>query len=346
MSFSTTTSLQIAHYYDYFRDKEIVFTKANLLTLKLDPRQIYIKCNGGQWPCILNSSSLQMAKIIIGTQSGAFTEMQKNAKMTVNLKYCFIDQNNQPIHFFVNCSVIDIKPYKGTSELAIVTLEFNQRPPDDLISRIGEFIEASENFINRKEERINVDQNSLRKLGMDKEESIVWVDNVPRRCILKDLSFSGAKIMLVGVPKFLVGKPIKLRFDFNDTNESFIVSGTIPRAEFLEGRKDIASVHVAYNVDSVPMSYKMHINNFITNFQKKFLQQESAGIKGPVISTADDSAVPPVIKEMNAKPQPAQPVQSVKPVQAVQGVQNVQSVQSIKPVQDTLELEPIEDLDF
>lgn len=334
MSFSTTTSIQIAHYYDYFRDKEIVFTKANLLTLKLDPRQIYIKCNGGQWPCILNSSSLQMAKIIIGTQSGAFAEMQKNAKMTVSLKYCFIDQNNQPIHFFVNCSVMDIKPYNGTNELAIVTLEFNQRPPDDLISRIGEFIEASENFINRKEERINIDQNSLRKLGMDKEESIVWVDNVPRRCILKDLSFSGAKIMLVGVPKFLVGKPIKLKFDFNDTNESFLVSGIIPRAEFLEGRKDIASVHVAYKAESVPMSYKMHINNFITNFQKKYLQQESEGNQGPVINTADDSAVPPVMQEIKAQPQVKQPVQPVKPVPVV------------KQPEETLDLEPIEDLDF
>lgn len=334
MSFSTTTSIQIAHYYDYFRDKEIVFTKANLLTLKLDPRQIYIKCNGGQWPCILNSSSLQMAKIIIGTQSGAFAEMQKNAKMTVSLKYCFIDQNNQPIHFFVNCSVMDIKPYNGTNELAIVTLEFNQRPPDDLISRIGEFIEASENFINRKEERINIDQNSLRKLGMDKEESIVWVDNVPRRCILKDLSFSGAKIMLVGVPKFLVGKPIKLKFDFNDTNESFLVSGIIPRAEFLEGRKDIASVHVAYKAESVPMSYKMHINNFITNFQKKYLQQESEENHGPVINTADDSAVPPVMQEIEAQSQTKQPVQPVKPVPVV------------KQPEETLDLELIEDLDF
>ena len=76
-----STSLQISRYYDFFRDKEIVFTKANLQLLKIDPRQIYLKCGGSQWPCIINSSSLQSAKIIIGKNSGAFTQLEKNPKL-------------------------------------------------------------------------------------------------------------------------------------------------------------------------------------------------------------------------------------------------------------------------
>ena len=264
-------SNQISEYYDFFRDKEIVFTKANLKALHIDPRQVYLKCNGGQWPCIINSSTLQDAKIIIGTGSGAYAEMVKNKEATVQLKYCFIDQSNAPIHFFVTCNVASVDNYQNTSELSIVSLDFTQRPPDELIYRIGEFLEANENFYNRKEDRIDINKNSLRKLGIEKEESLIWIDNVPRRCILKDLSFSGAKVMLVGVPKFLVGKPINLKIDFIDTNESVIVQGIIPRAEFLEGRKDIPSVHIAINNETVPMTYKLHINSFITTFQKTVL---------------------------------------------------------------------------
>lgn len=277
-------SNQISRYYDFFRDKEIVFTKANLKALHIDPRQVYLKCNGGQWPCIINSSSLQDAKIIIGTNSGAYAEMIKNKSATVQLRYCFIDQSNAPIHFFVTCNVISAGSYQNTSELAIVSLEFTQRPPDDLIMRIGEFIEASENFSNRKEERIDINANSLRKLGIEKEESIIFIDNVPRRCILKDLSFSGAKVMLVGVPKFLVGKPVNLRIDFIDTNESIIVQGIIPRAEFLEGRKDICVVHIAFKSEVVPMTYKIHINNYITNFQKTVLGNRAAMAQAQVES--------------------------------------------------------------
>ncbi len=304
-------SHQISRYYDFFRDKEIVFTKANLQILKMDPRQIYVKCAGGQWPCLINSSSLQSAKIILGTNSGAFLAMQKDKNLAVSIRYCFIDANNAPIHFFVNCTVGDINKYQNTEELAIVTLNFTQRPPDDLIFKIGEFLEASENFFQRKEERIDINKNSIRKLGLEKEESIIYIENVPRRCILKDLSFSGAKVMLVGIPKFLVGKNIGLKIDFIDTNESVLIPGIIPRAEFLEGRKDIASVHISFNGDTVPMVYKIHINSFITTYQKTILnnQQASTGtINQPVINTASETKATPVV-ETNTQKNPGQAAQ-------------------------------------
>lgn len=266
-----STSHQISRYYDYFRDKEIVFTKANLKSLKIDPRQIYIKCNGGQWPCIINSSSLQMAKIIIGTASGAFQEITKKKDNSLSLRYCFLDQNNAPIHFFVNCNIGEVAKYQNTDELALVTLLFTQRPPDDLISRIGEFVEACENFKIRREERIDINSKSIQKLGIDKEESVILVEQVPRRCVLKDLSFGGAKVMLVGIPKFLIEKSVVLKIEFSDTNESLGIPGKITNAEFLEGRKDISLCHIVYDVDQVPMSYKIHINNFITTVQKSML---------------------------------------------------------------------------
>ena len=318
-------SHQISRYYDFFRDKEIVFTKANVQILKMDPRQVYVKCAGGQWPCLINSSSLQSAKIIIGTNSGAFLAIQKDKNMSIQLRYCFLDANAAPIHFFVNCTVGEINKYQNTEELAVVTLNFTQRPPDDLIFKIGEFLEANENFYHRKEERIDINKNSIRKLGLEKEESVIYVENVPRRCILKDLSFSGAKVMLVGVPKFLVGKNIALKIDFIDTNESVLVPGIIPRAEFLEGRKDIASVHIAFNGDTVPMVYKIHINSFITTYQKTILSTQqtnaNADVNQPVINTAADNMTPSIADSIprqntEAAPAAAQPAQAAPAQQA------------------------------
>ena len=111
--------------------------------------------------------------------------------------------------------------------------------------------------------------------------------------------------MLVGVPKFLVGKNIALKIDFIDTNESVLVPGIIPRAEFLEGRKDIASVHIAFNGDTVPMVYKIHINSFITTYQKTILnnQQASANtvISQPTINTAADTVNQPIVDTITRK---------------------------------------------
>ena len=267
-------SNKISRYYDYFRDKEVVFTKANLNFLRMDPRQIYIKCNGGQWPCIINSTSLQMAKVIVGTSSGAYVEINKKKETPVSLRFCFIDEDGAPVFFFVTCSVGEIKQYQGSNELAVVTLNFTQRPPDDLIVRVGEFVEVNENFNIRKEERIGINKNSMRELGILKEESVIFIANVPRRCILKDVSFGGARVMLLGIPKFLQDKIVQLRLLFSDTNEQVALNGTVVNAVFMEGRKDISIVNIQYNTNEIPMSYKFHINRYITSYQKKIIENQ------------------------------------------------------------------------
>ena len=90
MGLAIATNQQINNYYDLYRENEIVFTKDILRSLRVDPRQIYVKCAGAQWPCIINSTSFQMAKIIIGTSGGAFRQITHKDAPPVNLCFCFI----------------------------------------------------------------------------------------------------------------------------------------------------------------------------------------------------------------------------------------------------------------
>lgn len=270
-----TVSHTISRYYDYFRDREIIFTKNNLKALRIDPRQIYLKSDGGLWPCIINSSSLQMAKVFVGTSSGIYSLMQQKKIKSLSIRYTFFGQKNEPIQFFVNCIVSDIKPHPSSNELVIVTLEFTQRPPDDLIFRIGEFAEVNDNFTKRIEEKIIINQNSVRQLGLPKEETFVFITEVPRKCILKDISFGGATVMLVGIPKFLQEKDVDLRLFFTNTNEKVSLKGKISSANFLGDRKDICVCHITYIIDEIPMTYKFHINSFITSFQKVLMERQS-----------------------------------------------------------------------
>lgn len=271
---SVATSHQISRYYDYYRDKEVIFTKANIQCLRMNPRQIYIKCNGGQWPCIINTSSLQQATILIGTGCGIFNDLKKKLNLSVSLKYCFFDSDNQEISFFVNSNVIDVKPYHNAEELSVVTLLFTQRPPDELIIRLGQFLEVNENFKTRKEERISINEKSIKNLGISKEESVIFIADVPRRCILKDISFGGARVMLVGIPKFLIDKEVYIMLFFSETGEKIKIKGKIINADFLVGRKDIAVIHIAFNEDEVPMSYKFHVNNYITSYQRTMIENQ------------------------------------------------------------------------
>ena len=290
------SSQLISRYYDLYRDKEITFTKETLHYLRIDPRQIYIKCAGGQWPCIINSTSFQYSKIILGVGSGAITEIKKKPDMPVQVRYCFIQEDNTPLSFFVTGHVTQIFPFKETNELVIITISFTQQPPDDLILRMGQFIDTNENFTNRRDERIIINKDIVRRLNLEKEETIINVSGVPRRCILRDLSFGGCKVMCMGVPKFLVNKDSDLKLTFIEPQVSFNIPGIIKYAESLEGRKDICLISIAFNPEQVPMQFKVLINQFLTNNKKTLLELNKMALQQQMNQQ----------NAMNAKNQPQQ----------------------------------------
>ena len=253
---SIATNQLINEYYNRYRENELVFTKDIMRTLRIDPRQIYVKCAGSQWPCIINSTSFQQAKIIVGTAGGAFTTITKKDAPPVSLRYGFTEPDGSPLVFFVTCRVTDVTPYMNSHDLAVITLSFTQRPPDDLIYKLGTLLAADDNFTHRKEDRIVINADTKRALGIDKKETIIYIQNIPRRCILWNLSFSGVKVVLMGIPKFLQNKDCVTRFMFSDPDQVVDVKGTIVTSEPVENRQALAAVGIKFDENQVPLSYK------------------------------------------------------------------------------------------
>ena len=273
---SIATNQLINEYYNRYRENELVFTKDIMRTLRIDPRQIYVKCAGSQWPCIINSTSFQQAKIIVGTAGGAFTTITKKHAPPVSLRYGFTVPDGSPLVFFVTCRVTDVTPYMNSHDLAVITLSFTQRPPDDLIYKLGTLLAADDNFTHRKEDRIVINADTKRALGIDKKETIIYIQNIPRRCILWNLSFSGVKVVLMGIPKFLQNKDCVTRFMFSDPDQVVDVKGTIVTSEPVENRQDLAAVGIKFDENQVPLSYKIRINEYLSTTRKKMLDVAAA----------------------------------------------------------------------
>ena len=154
------TAQVINRYYENYKNTEITFSKEIIHTLKMDPRQVYIKCSGLQWPCIINSTSFSQAKIILGTKSGAYAVLSNKSAPPVSLRFCFYQPDGQLMSFFVTAKVYLIEPYMNSTDLSIITIQYTQRPPDDLILMIGNILDANFNAARRKEERILITQES------------------------------------------------------------------------------------------------------------------------------------------------------------------------------------------
>lgn len=259
------TSQQLNKYYDLYRDVDVTFSKEVIQTLNFDPKQTFIRCSGGQWTCVLNSASMIRAKIICGKKSG-FVEKLSSGITTASLRFSFYDPDAKDIFsFFVNVKVIGISAYhSGSNDLILISFEYTQRAPDALIEKLGTLLEANINATKRAAERLVLSDEIMRKICLLKKETFVFVDGIPRRCILRDISFTGAKIFMVGVASFLTNKLVTLKFEFFDPQNSFGIKGRTIRAEQFEDRKDLVALGIEYDLAGIPMVYKMYLNRYFS----------------------------------------------------------------------------------
>jgi hypothetical protein len=257
------TSQQIGKYYERYKSIDVTFTKEVIKATGLVTPQVYLKCVGETWPCVIYSSSFEGAKIIVNARSGLYEKIQR-ANNFVSLRYSFKESDKiDPFMFFVSARTAGYSPYGGSPDIAMLTMTFTQRPPDDLIEIMGRLMDANINSAKRREERIILTTESMRKLHIISKETAVFIQGVPRRCILRDISFSGAKVIMAGVAKFLLEREASLRLEFDDPREGILVKGRTLRAEDVEGRKDLIALALHFDEQVLPMSYKLRINDYL-----------------------------------------------------------------------------------
>lgn len=257
------TSQKLIDLYERYKTISVTYTKEIIQVTGLITQQVFIKCVSDFWPCVIFSSSFTEAKVVANIKSGLPLKLQQANNM-VSLRFSFKSvTNDAPVTFFVSAKCMGYTPYGDSKDVAVFNLQFSQRPPDDLIEIMGRLLDANINSAKRKDERIVISPESIRRLNITSKDTAVFIQKVPRRCILRDLSFSGAKIIMMGVSKFLVDKEASLRIDFDDPREAFLIPGKFIRAEDVEGRKELVALAIVFDEKQVPMGYKMRINDYL-----------------------------------------------------------------------------------
>jgi hypothetical protein len=289
------TGQKITSYYERYKAINVTFTKEIIQVTGLITQQVYLKCIGDFWPCVVYSSSFEGAKIVANIRSGLVQKLQQ-ANNSVSLRFCFkYADSASPVTFFVATRAAGYAPYGGSKDVAMFTLQFTQRPPDDLIEIMGRLLDANVNSAKRREERIFLTPDIIRKLNILSKETAAFIQGVPRRCILRDLSFSGAKLIMMGVAKFLVNRESALRIDFEDPRESFLLKGKFIRSENVEGRKELIALAIQFDESAVPMGYKIRINDFLSTVRLDIRPELGSGeapSSGPATLSAPAASAP------------------------------------------------------
>ena len=265
MSFAT--SQQIDKYLELYKDVSVTFSKEIIEVLGFDAKQAHVRASGGQWSCIINSSSMSGAKIICSKHSEILKNVSTKSGSNASLRFSFMDADSkEPVSFFVNIRLLGVSDYQ-MQDLALVSLEYTQRAPDALIERLGKLISASVNAKKYANERIVLNDVNMRRISLSKKETVVFIDGVPRRCILQNISFSGATVYMMGVATFLKNKTVTLKFDFSDPDSVISIKGKTTKATPLEDRKDLVSLNIEY--EQHIMNYNLYLSRYFELPRKK-----------------------------------------------------------------------------
>jgi hypothetical protein len=254
------TSQQLARYYELYKDREITFTRQIIEVLKLLPKEVYLKTRGEQLSCIVYSCSMGGAKVVASLRTQVLQKIRL-AGNSVSLRFAFRRSDKaEPLLFFVPAKIMNYTFYNSEKpDLYFLSLQYTTKPPDDLIEMIGQLFDTSANFKRRKDERIELNPANIKLIGIDGKEAALVLEKQARKCIIRDLSFSGAKVLLFGAQPEHVHHTAALQF--SALKKQMLIPGKIVRFEEVVGREDIGAFGIQFIENKTPMSYKLLINN-------------------------------------------------------------------------------------
>ena len=260
---SVLTTQQLSAYYESYRDIELTFTRSVVRALALRAAEIHLKVGGEQWPCIPYSASMSRARVIVQMQPLYFDDLEE-AKNLASLRWAFDTADDRDaLYFFGATRVTGFSPYESAGQdFHFLDLEFTQKPPDDFIEIIGALPDGNANSQNRAEDRVVITPATADAIGLRGKEVMVEIEGAARKAILRDLSISGAKVLVAGIGGELMNKPITLRLDLFGVGV-VPLPGSVIRFEDVEGRDDIAALAMDFDADRVPPDYKLRFNQLL-----------------------------------------------------------------------------------
>jgi hypothetical protein len=262
---SIVTSQQLSRYFEQYRAAEVTFNKQVVEATGLVTRNVYLKLQDRQLPCVVFCASMAGARVIADVKP-VFLNAIKLANDRLSLRWCFkLPEKVEPITFFVPCHAMGFAPCKVQSpDVQMIAMEYTQRPPDDLIQILGTLQDASGNSQKRREERIVITPETMKKLGLETRDAALVHAGSVHRCMLRDLSFGGAKVIVPGLTQSAMGAPVSLKIAKGDQAPEMTLPGAICRVEEVGGRADIVAIGIVYGGEPI-LTYKLLINSYLSS---------------------------------------------------------------------------------
>jgi hypothetical protein len=256
-----------AFYKKYF-DHDVTFTNDVLKAINLIVHKNFIRFCGDSIPCVIYSSSLSGARVIVPLNRNNCEKISLGNKIA-SLNISFRQEKGpDPISIYINAKIMGFTPYKSEKpDINFVTLHYLNKPPDEFIFRLGEVLEARNDTSRRKEQRLIVDDEKAVKMNLQTDKISLFCQGKRNNCIIRDISYSGAKVITRGSKEMYLNKRVMLILNIKGLDGIGEMLCTVVHVEEIETSiaENFIVLGLKFDSEGIPESYK--------NWLKKYIEQ-------------------------------------------------------------------------
>jgi hypothetical protein len=253
------------NYYKKYSDTDVTFTKQVIYETGLVPHRIILNFCNENIRCLLYSTSMKEARVI-AKMSPTLLELLELGNKEATLHLDFRLPKQREAASIAICTEILFHTYYQSGDLYFMLLHFAQTPPEDLILILGRFLEKETRKEQRQEKRISITSENTELLNLESDKIIIVSGGKKQECFLRDISLSGAKIIVEGTGEMFLNKKVMLIMNIKGIEGIGEIIGKVINCEKLEVEEPcpFISLGLKFETEGLPPSYKQWLQTCIS----------------------------------------------------------------------------------
>jgi len=242
--------------YTLYCNKDIAITPEVIREIGIVPHRIMMHYCDSIIPCIIYSMSMTEARIIAKMDPLVVQNLENGLKDIVFSLSFRVPQKHTPVNVNIEAEIFSYSEY-DSANLYFINLEFLNKPPDGLVLILGNFLKSGTESFNRKKRRILINSGNLKSMDIKSDKVMLLCNGKKQECILRDVSFSGAKVVIKGTEEMFFKKRAILIMELDNIEGIGEIICTVVRCENLaiKGPSPYIALGLFFDKEGIPPFY-------------------------------------------------------------------------------------------
>lgn len=248
--------------YNTHKDHDLMFNHNVVSSLGIIPERVQLKCGDIKIPCAIYSSSMVGGKVIAKLNRQFFNNLNRSS-CVVAIHLIYIDkESSNEVSFFINSKITLYNKFSSEKpNIYYISIDYINKPPDDLIYMLGNHILKQIYFQKRAVKRFVLNPLITEANIM---EQYLFKSGKGKKCLLTEVSLFSAKILISGHEnEFSKNDNVLLLIKSVGVKGIGEMMGHITRVEHIDQEEGLFSIVIVFNQEMIPPVYKMWLADCI-----------------------------------------------------------------------------------